>query len=397
MEYANLYIEKYDGKNLLVDFVQESEFIYFWNNGDYSPSMRLRGYRPTQILFRDISGLKLQDGDVILFPMETLRKIRREEIQNRNERWRYFTIALEMENSAEYFETFNASEKVKYGKKKALEYHIKTTWEEGSPCSLDRPSRIDELWVLDVGQGSTNFIFGDNCLTVFDFGTSMYASRLEIGSIINNYEHYLSSGNTSLIISHWDCDHYNILTACDESLLEKLCCVFVPEKAISLTAKQVIKKLEENCPHIVSYSSPKRKVKNRVGLQIVSENKNYQLFIGERSSDTNKSGLALTVYGNNGIAMLTADHRNSQIWKDMYEQMKPFKENKELHIVIPHHGADCGRFNKKVCIKNSGISAVSVGKNFYKHPNQKTLDYYESVGFEVKRTDWERKNIKIEL
>ena len=85
IKYANLYIEKYDGQNLLVDFVQESEFIYFRNNGDYLPSMRLGEYEPTQLFFRDVSGLKLQDGDVILFPMETLRKIRREKTQNINE------------------------------------------------------------------------------------------------------------------------------------------------------------------------------------------------------------------------------------------------------------------------------------------------------------------------
>lgn len=398
MEYANLYVEKYDGKNLLVDFVQEDEFIYFRNNGDYIPSIKLIEYEPTQILFRDISGLKLQDGDIILFPMKVLRRIQEEQFYDDRTRERYATIGFEVKNGVEYFAVFQESQKVKYTQKRDLEYHIKTTWKGGKPCALENANEITELYVLDVGQGSTNFIFGnrDN-LTIFDFGMSMYASKEQIEKVIDDYYPWLMAHRTSLIVSHWDVDHYNIISGLDDMILKHICCVFVPEKVISLTAKQVAKKLEKNCPHIVSYSSPKRKVKNRVGLQIVSENRNYQLFIGERSSDTNKSGLALTVYGNNGIAMLTADHSNSQIWKDMYEQMKPCKEYKELHIVVPHHGADCGRFNKKVCIKNSGIAAVSVGKNSYKHPNQKTLDYYESVGFEVKRTDWERKNIKIEL
>ena len=398
MKYANLYIEKYDGKNLLVDFVQESEFIYFRNNGDYLPSMRLGEYEPTQILFRGIVDLPLKDGDVILFPIEALRKIRREKIQNRNEIQRYSTIAFEIENGEEYFETFNASERVKYSKKKALQYHIKTTWEEGWPCSLEHPSGINELWVLDVGQGSTNFIFGEgNYLTVFDFGTYTYASKSQIKDIINNYNRWLISCHTSLIISHWDCDHYNILTAGDESLLRNLCCVFVPEKAISLTAKQVIKKLEKNCRYIVAFSSPQTQKGSRVGMQVIRENANYQLFIGERSADTNKSGLALAVYGRNGIAMLSADHRNSQVWKDMYGKMKSCKGTQELHIVLPHHGANCGRLYKKLSIHKAGISAVSVGKNSYNHPNQKTLDYYEGKGFEVKRTDCERKDIIIKL
>lgn len=398
LEYAHLYIEKYDGKNLLVDFAQEGEFIYFRNNGDYTPSMRLREYEPTQLLFRSISGLNLKDGDVILFPMEVLRKIRREETQNKNQIQVYATILFEIENGAEYFSIFQECPKVKYTQKKELEYYIKSKWEGDKPCSLEKINKITELYVLDVGQGSTNFIFGeDDYLTIFDFGTSMYASNKQIEIIIGDYYPWLRAYKTSLIISHWDVDHYNIISKLDDVILESMRCVFAPEKAISLTAKQVAKKLEKSCPRIVSCSSPKRKIRNRVGLQIVSENRNYQLFIGERSSDGNKSGLALTVYGENGIAMLTADHSNSQVWTDMYEQIKSRKENKELHIVVPHHGADCGRFNKKACIKNAGVATVSVGKNSYKHPNQKTLDYYENVGFEIKRTDWERTLIEIKL
>lgn len=398
MKYANLYVEKYDGKSLLLDFVQEGEFIYFRNSGDYAETMLLREYEPTQILFNNVQGLNIKDGDVILFPMETLQKIRREQIQNRNDRQRYCTIAFEIENGEEYLEDFKASSKVEYGKKKELEYRIKTTWPNGSPCALEHAGRIDELWALDVGQGSANFIFGQGRrLTIFDFGTYIYASNAQMKKIIDDYYIWLTSYNTCLIISHWDCDHYNILTSFDDSLLRKLCCVFVPEKVISLTAKQVVKKLKKNCRYIVAFSSPKRKMRGKVGLQIVRENTNYQLFMGETSSDTNKSGLALAVYGDNGVAMLTADHRNSQVWKDMYEQMKPCKEGKELHIVVPHHGGDCGRLYKKLSIKTAGVAAVSVGKNSYNHPNKKTLDYYESVGFEVKRTDWERKDIKIEL
>jgi len=45
----------------------------------------------------------------------------------------------------------------------------------------------------------------------------------------------------------------------------------------------------------------------------------------------------------------------------------------------------------------AGVAAISVGKNTYKHPQQGTIDKYEDLGFEIKRTDWERKNIVIKM
>ncbi len=64
---------------------------------------------------------------------------------------------------------------------------------------------------------------------------------------------------------------------------------------------------------------------------------------------------------------------------------------------MPHHGGKCGKIEISHLHANSGIAAISVGKNTYKHPNQATMDTYETLGFDVKRTDWERKNILIEM
>lgn len=70
----------------------------------------------------------------------------------------------------------------------------------------------------------------------------------------------------------------------------------------------------------------------------------------------------------------------------------------KLNIVVPHHGGHCGKAKIKTPSPlMPGISAVSVGKNSYKHPNQSAINEYINNGFKVLRTDWERENIKIEM
>ena len=67
-----------------------------------------------------------------------------------------------------------------------------------------------------------------------------------------------------------------------------------------------------------------------------------------------------------------------------------------LNIVVPHHGGYCGKAKIKIPFPlKTGLAVISVGKNSYKHPNQSCIDAYTTMGFEVERTDWERKNIKI--
>ena len=65
-------------------------------------------------------------------------------------------------------------------------------------------------------------ISGEYCDTVFDCGASIFYSRNYCRNLIDN-----NSGlprrhiRTSLIISHWDVDHYN-LTKCFHEIAGKL-------------------------------------------------------------------------------------------------------------------------------------------------------------------------------
>ncbi len=252
-----------------------------------------------------------------------------------------------------------------------------------------------EICVADVGQGSTNFIKNGTNLTIFDFGTSIYAKKIDMHNIISMHSPYfINSCKIFLVISHWDCDHYNLLTAVDDKFLKNIFCAYIPDKYITLTSKNVVNRLTCNCKKIVFFSSPVKKGK-KSGMQSIFKSKSYEFFIGEKDNKKNKSGLALVVYGSHSSIVFSADHTNYQIWNCMYPNIE---KKSVFHIVIPHHGGNCGKImTKSIYPEKAGKAIVSVGKNFYRHPSQKTLDMYLTLGFEVIRTDWERHDVIISL
>ncbi len=188
------------------------------------------------------------------------------------------------------------------------------TWQGGRPCTLESLSDEIKIEVVDVGQGSTNLIQSNKRLTIFDFGASIFASKTELKRIADKIAYKFDvSSKPSLIISHWDCDHYNLLTVLDDTWLSTLCCVFFSAEVISLTSKQVVKRLLNNCNYICTFKSSSLK-KGTTGIVPIISSNNYVLYIGGKSKSTNKSGLALVIKSTTDITILGADHNNKQIW-----------------------------------------------------------------------------------
>lgn len=169
---------------------------------------------------------------------------------------------------------------------------------------------------------------------------------------------------------------------------------YIPDKFISLTGKHVIDRLKNNCKNVVTFRSPARKGK-KTNMKSIFRSTSYELFIGEKNRNNNKSGLALAVCGSHESIVFSADHTNYQIWNCIYPNIN---KKDVFNIVVPHHGGYCGKIMiKSISPEKAGKAVVSVGKNYYKHPRQKTLDMYTSLGFELVRTDWERHDIIINL
>lgn len=396
MEKANLYVEKCANGELLLDFINEDEFLYFKAWGDYLPQEHMAHYQPSQLLLHNAYNFRAKEGSVLKFSMKDLWRLR--QISNNSNDVSYSNIYLELDCDDDTIDLLNGGQKVTGKEITKLQKIIGGTWQTGLPCALKKLRDKIAVIILDVGQGSANFICDASNLTIFDFGTSIYAKASDMSNIVKTHCSYFNKASSiSLIISHWDCDHYNLLTSVDDAFLKNLCCVFVPDNVISLTAKSVVKRLEKNCKYIRTFSSPNRTVKRKVGMQLVATQSNYDMFIGEKTTDINNSGLALAVHGSKSTMMLTADHSTRQVWDYMYPQIISKVKSNTLNLTVPHHGGNCGTIKSLKKLPNAGAAVVSVGQNSYKHPNQKSLDFYESVGFKIMRTDWYRKDIIINL
>lgn len=281
---------------------------------------------------------------------------------------------------------------------KRIEKKLNTEW-EGPPCALRNCDNNFDVHVWDVGQGNTNSVSDGRDLTLFDFGCSKLYSTDQQLRILKDHDLFIKNHERiSLIISHWDIDHYNLLCNVGKEFIEGLCCVFVVKQTMTATASQVLNRLATYCKFVRQMTPfPKTSGRNsHVQLRIIFDNRNYTLFLGENSSDKNKSGFALSMYGDRKAVLLTADHSDIQVWSDMYNELSRRSNGMQLSVVVPHHGGYCGDLIIPASCKPK-TAVVSVGKNYYKHPRQDVLDQYSHAGFKILRTDWERKDIIIKV
>lgn len=407
-EKAHFYVEKYDRfrQELLLDFVREDEFLYFRNHGDYTPDMHLSDgkYEPTMLLVYGCSPQKtLRRGAILTLDMDCLMEMRNESnnvsennnLSDDNDK-HPATVFLEIFDGARFANLIDDPDRCLISTRIPKEYIVRLDSSRfGSPCTLNNLGENVELHVWNVGQGNTNCISDKVNLTLFDFGASFYYSDSKLSTILNDHMDFMEGHDSvSLIISHWDIDHYNLLCVAQEDFLQSLCRVSYPDKGVGVTMKQVAARIIKNCTWRNAIESPTPKIERKCGIQKIFEGNRYALFAGERSKNKNNSGLLLLVFNDKATALLPADHSNYQIWEQMY----PFvcERGNKLHIVVPHHGGDCG----KTPIPHEvvpGDAAISVGSNMYGHPRPKTIASYIDAGYSIIRTDRYGRDVFIRL
>lgn len=398
IEKAHLYVEKYSKiqQEILLDFVREDEFFYFKYYGDYTENMHLsaRQYEPTMLLIHGCVPMrKIHEGAMLTVNMDKLLALRREmrhsenNVEYRNQNLPA-VVYLEIGNGESFAELIDNQESSvsSYIRQKFI-YTLGSTW-NGPPCALNNMDDRFQLCIWNVGQGSTNSIFDQNHLTLFDFGASIYYSKNQLERIFRDHSLLFEDKSyISMIISHWDCDHYNLLCVADDAFLEKICCVYYPPNVITLTAKQIAARIRRCCKYRVAISPERHAPSRKCGIHTVYEGRQHTLFTGESHRNPNKSGLLLAVYSKTATAFFTADHSNYQVWDQMYNYNNhKGRKNKTLHIVVPHHGGNCGKPTvQRVALP--GTAVVSVGSNNYNHPHPATLAAYRCAHYNLVRTD----------
>lgn len=389
-----LYVEKYDKheKVALFDFVNEHDFLLFKYNGDVTENIQMDSNESSMLLIRNLYSNVLHKSEIFSINLNSLLKLK--EFENTSNNY----------TSAVVYSDYNLPNNYSLHFKKVDRhynefYHIdsSTLW-NGPPCSL-ASANIEKVIVHNVGQGNWNSIESNNSITHFDIGASIYKSNIELRSLLDSYGGLVNEKiKASLIISHWDIDHYNLLKVATDKELKNLCCVYIPNVCVSLTSKNIANRLLKHCKYVVAIPpSTKRKRKRTISLQEIYSDSNYKMFTGEKSSSTNKSGLALAVWGNKSIVLLTADHSNKQVFDDMYFSIPIDEQNKQIYLVVPHHGGNAGSFTNMISVQHPKKAIVSTGKNNYGHPLNQARIFYTKLGFEWIRTDYEKSDIIITL
>lgn len=233
--------------------------------------------------------------------------------------------------------------------------------------------------VRNVGQGNWNEVWLNSQLEfVHDIGASTKASHGECRRIIRTSG--LRAQTPVLLISHWDIDHYHVLIAMEPNEIQQFRLAFVPSLLLSNTSKRALELLKKELRHrlhILPFA-PGRRVKWKVSLVTACGGKGYRVFRGEHSSDTNKAGLALAVWGCDDTALLPGDHHYHQVFDDM---MASLPDGKQIHMVTPHHGGRAGRMPDHLCKGYAGRAVTSVGQNSYGRPMGDVRFTLELLGF----------------
>lgn len=405
--YIHLYVEKFDTveKFMLLDFATEDEFLSFAESFDYQDSNN-QTFTST-LLFEQVtfSGkVYPKEGAVYRVALSSLLGLQ----WDYNFKHQDYVPMVAFKYTNEPFnQTLDLSQLfLQEVSAYPFTYKINGSW-EGTPCGAEQLTQNIELVVKQVGQGSWNEIRSQGkCKIIFDIGCSIFYSYTICKNLLGNDPF---RDRPSLIISHWDVDHYNLLTVATDEDLQNICCVFVPASCVSLTSKKVAARLEANCNYLCSIETvPTRKIKRQVSLHVKYKGVQYILFVGETSKDKNLSGLALIVWNNTGCVFLCADHSYRQIFRDMnavfLDTTQTLNSKKDLlemqsicHIVVPHHGGNAGKIEKSYSLSSPGQAIVSTGKNNYGHPLEYVRAAICNMGFKWIRVDYSKGDIKITL
>jgi len=107
--------------------------------------------------------------------------------------------------------------------------------------------------------------------------------------------------------------------------------------------------------------------------------------LNKKEEKGNEESLVLSLRSQNFEAILTGDAPKEELL-DLIEKNQIKTVN---YIKISHHGSKSGTSKEVLGLLEPKIAVISVGKNFYGHPNQEVLELLKERKIKVLRTDEE--------
>jgi beta-lactamase superfamily II metal-dependent hydrolase len=207
------------------------------------------------------------------------------------------------------------------------------------------------LIVYDVGHGNWNEIRNKDYRLFFDIGASKYYKEKDLRSLIQR-ANLKTKSKVTIVISHWDVDHYHVLFGMEKSELQRIEKVIAPEPPknkngnVPNTIDKAIKLLENE--GVVTELVPKSKKTNKSTRKIelhVSQSikSNIILYRTTGAKNKNLDSIVLYHHSSNKSVLLTGDNYYDKV----YEYILANKKIDGLVMVVPHHGGKAGKFVKR--------------------------------------------------
>ncbi len=249
----------------------------------------------------------------------------------------------------------------------------------------DGPMR---LLVADVGQANMNFLLdGDSPFFVFDLGAPINSSRCFIRQIISNYIDRITNPCT-LVISHWDVDHYQCLRQMSTSeISQKFQQVVCTNQCKSLMSQRILEKLRLSLPgRVFCFNTSNRPAHSPYPALIPFYSDGFiSLYIGEHSSNINICGINAFVCGNLFSVQFTGDCLLKQADDVLQNEYLKRRLQTDHILIVPHHGGKSSKVKVPLAYNTSSIancntSIISVGKhNGYGHPEHTVMSFIAGI------------------
>ena len=230
-------------------------------------------------------------------------------------------------------------------------------YERNVPAIITNVEKVD-LLVWNVGQGNCNEIRigGEKGepYVIFDAGTDILRDKKQFAVRKRMVESRLMKGDLPLfMLSHWHTDHYSLLIAQSDRTLSNVLNYVMPSYVKNLSVFLFIARLNwlgNSNIDMVKLPYTCRWLDEKL-------NENLMLYANRyEHNNVNDSGLTLFVKGPNGNVMLPGDCKYTLAEGETNEAIEKMgAKNRNLCLVIPHHGGNAG---KTISYKVPGAKAI---------------------------------------
>jgi len=243
-----------------------------------------------------------------------------------------------------------------------------------------------KLTVADVGQANMNILSVDGKPSlIFDAGAPLTSSRQQVSQIISKY--LRSAKDCTLVISHWDLDHYKcLMQMTGRQMSIKFRQVICSDQTKSVSSQRILERLRSVLGGRVFCLRPPERERYTPYpvMHPFARNGRISIYIGEYSTNINYCGMNVFIDGTRCSVQMTGDCMLAQADDVISNQFIMGQLCSPDHVLVaPHHGGYLGeevlRYNSKSHINPYG-AVISVGAdNRYGHPAPATMNFLAKV------------------